>query len=235
MQKYTKLFDISRKIASIALCFIAFTMLTGCTKKSDEIILDPVEETTAEISEAVNAASSESFGEDITLSGSSESSKPEDMTIYVHVCGAVVNEGVYELCKGSRVIDAVNAAGGFDVDADTTYVNQAAEIADGLKIRIPYKYETDSAVAGDSFEVMSQGISPEINALSESDTSGGKININLADEDKLCQLPGIGKGYARKIIDYREQNGSFNVIEDIMKVSGIKDKLFSRIRDMITV
>ena len=131
---------------------------------------------------------------------------------------------------------AVDAAGGFTEDADKDYVNLAYPIQDGLKLQIPTLEDVKEAVKSESPSV------PDYDFNMESvQTSGGAdkgtsiININTATAEELMTLPGIGKGIAGKIIDYRTENGKFAAIEDIMKVSGIKDKLFSKIKDHITV
>lgn len=138
-------------------------------------------------------------------------------TIVVHICGAVANPGVYELPAGSRIYQAVRAAGGFLPEAGQDFLNQAAVIEDGVKLYVPTMEESEE-------------ISEEI--LWEDD---GLVNINTADEEELCTLTGIGSGKAGRIIDYRTKNGNFQKIEDIMNVEGIKEGLFQKIRDSITV
>ncbi len=164
-------------------------------------------------------------------------------TIMVHVCGAVLCEGVYELPTGSRVVDAVRAAGGFTGEADSDYINQALVLSDGVKVKIPTVDETMTALQNGeqttgSFDQESDmagitGMYDEEGSSSKSDD--GKVNINTADETQLCTIPGIGPGRAKNIIAYREEKGRFGTIEDIMKVSGIKDKFFSKIKEYITV
>ena len=152
-------------------------------------------------------------------------------TVVVYVCGAVVNPGVYELSDGSRMGDAVEAAGGFTEDAEETYVNLAARVSDGVKLFIP----TVSEVAGEAGTVKIETFEPEGSPDNAKGSSTALVNINTATKAELTTLPGIGEGIAGRIIKYREENGSFARIEDVMKVSGIKDKLFSKIKDHITV
>ncbi|MBR3275130.1 MAG: ComEA family DNA-binding protein [Eubacterium sp.] len=128
---------------------------------------------------------------------------------YVYVCGAVRNPGVYALPPGSRVCDAVDAAGGMDTGADETSLNQASLIKDGMQIRVYYMQDLVSG--------------------------GGKVNINIADRDTLMTLPGIGQAKADAIIAFREENGAFKETEDLLQVDGIAEKLFSRISDLIEV
>ena len=152
-------------------------------------------------------------------------------TIAVFICGAVENPGVYELPEDSRAGDAVEAAGGFLEDADQTFVNLAARLPDGVKLMIPTKEETsDVAVKADidSFDASGEAV------LDESIVKGA-VNINTASAEQLKTIPGIGDAVAGKIVKYREENGAFKVKEDIMNVSGIKEKLFSKIKDQITV
>ena len=139
----------------------------------------------------------------------------EPQTLIVHVCGAVRREGVYELEAGSRVEDAVRAAGGFLPTADRTHHNLAKPVADGEQIRIPTQTEAQSLQA---------------EARQKSD---GLIDINTAGAEELEKLPGIGAAKAQAIIAWREENGRFETIEDIMKVPGIKESAFSQLKDRI--
>ena len=147
--------------------------------------------------------------------------------------------GVYELRQGSRLDDAVKAAGGFDDEADRTYINLAALVTDGMKLYVPTKEEVavaavDKAVTGspaagiESFDAATSG-------GDFSSSGSGLVNINTATKEELTTISGIGAGYADRIIAYRNEKGPFKNIEDIMKVSGIKEKLFSKIKDKITV
>lgn len=133
--------------------------------------------------------------------------------IFVYVCGAVNREGVYELPSGSRVYQAIEVAGGFREDADMKAVNQAEVLEDEERIYVP--------VIGEEVQVESE--------------ESGKININKASKEELMTLPGVGESRAESIIKYREDTGSFQNIEDIMQVSGIKEGLFEKIKDLITV
>jgi len=158
--------------------------------------------------------------ETVAAAETAETQAPEAAAmqdIFVYVCGAVKEPGVVRLPQGSRADDAVKAAGGLADDADSAYVNLAALVADGEKLLIP--------------TVAEAGELEQERILQESTL----VNINTADVAGLCTLPGIGESRAADIIAYREQNGSFEVIEDIMKVSGIKTGAFQKICDRITV
>lgn len=153
----------------------------------------------------------------------------EDTDIYVYVCGAVHFPGVYALARGSRVYEAVALAGGIREDGAAEYVNQAQKISDGEKIYIP----TETEVQEGSFEI-EEGA--ELFSEHEKDTENdGKVNLNTASEEELQTLSGIGETRAKSIIEYRENNGGFQSIEDLMKVEGIKEGVFEKIKDRITV
>jgi len=152
---------------------------------------------------------------------------PTPEPIRIHVAGAVVRPGVYSLEEDSRVEDAVDAAGGFVVEADKNALNLAARLEDGERLDIPY-------VAGyvpeeqEGFVVVTEG--------TPSPLAGDElVNINTASLEELDKLPGIGRTTAQKIIDYREENGPFVSIEEIVNVSGIGPATFEEIRDLITV
>lgn len=164
----------------------------------------------------------------VTTETSSAASTPESVaaSIFVHIDGAVVAPGVYELTGAlPRVNDAVMAAGGLAGDADTSTLNLAAVLSDGEKIHVPRQGE---AVAGQT----SSG------AASGSDVgrpSSGLININTATAEELDSLPGIGPSTAAAIVEDRERNGPFASPEDLMRVSGIGEGKFSKLKDQIRV
>ncbi len=183
--------------------------------------------------------------------------------IYIHICGAVMSPGVYELEAGSRVYEAVQAAGGFAEYADDSYVNQAQELPDGVKLVIPTKEEVESvrqaakegksegqvSPAGEGQAATDSGIQIGITAQGSAGTiegaagtetesalaDDGKVNINTASAEELCKIPGIGATRAAAVISYREKHGSFESPEDIMKVSGIKEGTYEKIKDSISV
>lgn len=172
----------------------------------------------------------------------SDASSEEAKTLVVHICGAVSAPGVYELPAGSRIIDAVEAGGGFLTEADEACCNLAEEIVDGCQIYIMTKSE--SCADGQTEKKAGIQTSPDSdmqttdrNVRSNSTTAldNGLVNLNTADVAALMTLPGIGESRAKAIISYREQHGAFAQIEDIMKISGIKQAAFSKIKDKITV
>ncbi len=157
------------------------------------------------------------------LTTEDEPEKIENETIKVYVTGEVKNQGVIELEQGSRIVDAIEKAGGQTEEANLKNVNLAYELEDGQKIYIPNKSEenineiTDDGVTGIDSK--------------ENDT----ININKADEKELQELNGIGESLASSIIKYREDNGKFKNIEDLKNVPGIGESKFSNIKEKIKV
>ena len=172
----------------------------------------------------------------------SDASSEEAKTLVVHICGAVSAPGVYELPAGSRIIDAVEAGGGFLPEADEACCNLAEEIVDGCQIYIMTKSE--SCADGQTEKKAGIQTSPDsdmqttdrnVRSNSAPALENGLVNLNTADVAALMTLPGIGESRAKAIISYREQQGAFTKIEDIMKISGIKQAAFSKIKDKITV
>ncbi|HHW92238.1 MAG TPA: ComEA family DNA-binding protein [Firmicutes bacterium] len=135
--------------------------------------------------------------------------------VVVHVAGAVKRSGVYRLPEGSRVVDAVEAAGGGTEDADIHALNLADILIDGQRYYVPTVEETTSA--GGTY----------------SGSGTGKINLNRATKAELETLPGIGPTLAERIISYREQQGPFRRPEDLKNVSGIGDKIYDNLKDRI--
>ena len=151
----------------------------------------------------------------------------EKSGIYVYICGEVINPGVYELSGDSRIYEAVDAAGGFTENAARECVNLASKVSDGMQITI-YNREEAASLQADSASVGGNA--------GKSGTSGsGLVNLNTATKEELMTLKGIGESKAEDIIRYREKSGGFKKIEDIMKISGIKEAGFQKIKDSITV
>ena len=140
-----------------------------------------------------------------------------DETVWVYVCGEVAAPGLYELPGSARIGDAVSKAGGMTEDASTDTLNLAGHIEDGQMIRVLSKE------AGQAF------------LQAEEQAASGVINLNQASEQELMTLPGIGASKAREIISYREQHGSFSEITELMEIPGIKEGVFNKIKDQITV
>lgn len=141
----------------------------------------------------------------------------EQHLMCVYVCGAVVNPGVVELPEGSRAADALRETGGFAEDAARESVNLAAKVADGEMLYFPTVSEAEEQEKAEEAAEM------------------GLVNINTADAAQLMTLPGIGEARARDIIAYRETNGAFQSKEDLQKVSGIKENMYAKLCDRITI
>ncbi|MEG6585803.1 helix-hairpin-helix domain-containing protein [Dendrosporobacter sp. 1207_IL3150] len=142
--------------------------------------------------------------------------------LVIYISGAVNNPGVIKVQQGVRVMEAVNLAGGLLPTADSTKINLAQVVKDGMQINVP---EKKLAAAADNIKDKS------IIQVSQ----GGKININTADAAELDKLPGIGPSIAEKIIKYRESQGLFNNTADIKKVPGIGESKYQKIQDKITI
>ena len=135
--------------------------------------------------------------------------------------------GVYELTADSRICDVLLLAGGFTADADTEAVNMAAGIEDGMQIVIPAETDRTQEMTGNSFYRMGETAAGK--------TESQLVNINTADKETLMSLPGIGAGKAEAVIAYREAGGVFKDIKDIMLVDGIKEGVYTKIKDKICV
>ena len=147
--------------------------------------------------------------------------------VYVDVDGAVVTPGVYRLREGARVAQAIDAAGGLAPEADVAGLNRASKVVDGQKIYVPHvgEQQTVDAVAGSGPGEASVGTS----------VVSDLVNINTANAAELQTLSGVGPSMAQSIIDERTKNGPFTSIEDLMRVSGIGEKKFAKIKDCICI
>jgi competence protein ComEA len=156
---------------------------------------------------------------------------PTKAPIAVHVIGAVPRPGLYEFAEGARVQDAIDASGGLLASADISGINLAALLEDGQQLSIPYKSGQEPQQEDDDSLVLPGATATK----SPSESNQDLININTATAAELDVLPGIGPTIAQRIVDYREENGPFDAIEDIMKVSGVGPSTFDQIKDLITV
>lgn len=155
----------------------------------------------------------------VSLSAPDEGEREQKRSIFVHVGGAVRRPGLYRLTDGARIDDAVRAAGGVLEDADLDALNLAARVKDGDKVLVP-------AESGPGEEPAAGGAGSE---------QGGAINLNTATLADLETLPGIGPALAQRILDYREKNGGFRAVEDLLEVPGIGPKKFEELRDHVAV
>lgn len=156
----------------------------------------------------------------------------KDKMITVHVIGEVVSPGVVSLKEGSRIIDAINSCGGKTENADITKINLAYILEDGIQIYVP---RLDDDI--DNVEYIREGAGENVisDNVVQDDKKIIKVNINTANLDKLQTLPGIGEAMAKRIIEYRTENGKFQSIEDIKNVSGIGDSKFEKIKEYIVI
>jgi competence protein ComEA len=134
--------------------------------------------------------------------------------LYVHVVGEVLSPGMYQLPIGARLVDAVFAAGGLTEDADNASVNLARELTDGEQILV-FSISQEGEAAGT--------------------TSSGLVSLNRAGDKELEELPGIGPALAGRIIAWREANGGFKSVQDLLKVSGIGESLLAGVIDLVTL
>lgn len=153
--------------------------------------------------------------ESVAIDGAGASRAATAAPVYVYVSGAVRSPGLYVLAEGARVVDAVAAAGGFAEGADESAVNLARPVGDGEQLQVPLIGEVplaDAAAAG-----------------------AGPIDLNTAGVAELDTLPRIGEAMAQRIVDWREANGRFTSVEDLLAVPGIGDKMLEALRDLVTV
>ena len=206
---------------------------------------------------AVSDAGSEGNTENSALDLLPETPIPQK--IFVDVCGAVVNPGVYELDEGARIFQAVDAAGGYLPEAAINYLNKARSIGDGQQIYVPTEKEVSEElelamakvpealndgdksgssgleeIQGSSVENPSGTVERDTGSFGDGAGDDPRINLNTADAGQLSTLSGIGQSKAEAIIAYREEHGDFASIEEIMNVEGIKEGTFSKIKDKIS-
>lgn len=151
---------------------------------------------------------------------------PPPQSLVVHVAGAVMRPGVYQLPCGSRVADALQAAGGSVGDADTDAINLARLLTDGEQVYIPTAEEVAKGLVSPP--------SPAPTTGSGGSAAGTLVDVNRATAAELETLPGVGPSTAQKIIDDREKNGPFSSPEDLMRVPGIGPKKFESLKDLVT-
>ena len=228
-----------RKTAkSMAALVMAFLFLCGCTHNREESVntqqdiareyfgTESVSDDRSSEGGKAGLSSSSSVPDGAGgTSDSSDQSVEETGNIFIYVCGAVKEPGVYVLPEGSRVYEAIRMAGGMTPEANEAFVNQARVLVDGEQITVFTKEETEG-LDPKAFDYDVSAMDP---------VSQGKININKDTAEELTSLSGIGEAKALAIIEYRETNGAFRETADIMKVSGIGEALYNKIKDDIDV
>lgn len=213
------------KYCCLSLLIIVVGILYSCNRTNDE---DSDFYTTMETDVDLEEGMSDVTGDTADLKEETVDSNEvveilDNTTIYVHVCGAVVKPGVYEVNTGTRVFEAINLAGGATNEGAPDALNQAELVEDGQKILVPTLEEAKTLEFEDTI------------SNKEDSSKDGLVNINKAGKEELMTLPGIGDSKAQSIITYREENGNFKTIEDIKNITGIKDGLFNKIKDYISV
>ena len=198
-----------------ALLVTVFSFLVGCSEKdADENGIEELQLSGETKMKEAQSDAEQTGGEVLENTG--------DATVFVYVCGAVNKPGVYELDKDARVYEAIQSAGGITEHAAPDVVNQARVIEDGEQIYVPTEDEA------------AQGAGVGENAVTRG-TDSKKVNINTAGEEELMTLTGIGEAKAASILKYREENGRFKSIEELMQIEGIKEGVFNKIKDDITI
>lgn len=216
---------ILKEVTAGVFILLLCVFLCGCTDRTAAFLEEtPGEEAMEEIHEDTEETTAEENESGMTPTDV-VTVPPEE--IYVDVCGAVNHPGVYSLNPGSRVFQAIEAAGGCIDQAAGEYVNQAERLSDGQQVYVPTRQEAEEQKLSHSAAAAVQG--------KDVPDMAGKVNLNTADETELTALTGIGATRAQAIILYREENGPFSSIEEIMNVQGIKEGTFEKIKDDIVV
>ncbi|MDE7476764.1 MAG: ComEA family DNA-binding protein, partial [Lachnospiraceae bacterium] len=222
---------IFKKKYACMLCILVFALLDpvllcGCASAHDEVTMALAAESADE------SATDEAVTEVLTFDKAADTeTETEPQQVYIYVCGAVELPGVYSLRQGSRLYEAVEMAGGLTADADENCLNMARQITDGEQVVILTQEEALARKEAGTYSYPSEGDAVQQTSAQDA----GLVNINTATAAELTTVSGIGASRAQAIIDYREKNGGFGSIEDIKKVDGIKDGLFSKIKDKITI
>lgn len=245
------------------LCMAACIACAACGKPYELIISDSgakADDTSAAVREPVSAesrkdnsgtgtSSGNTADPDLKTSENGETAMPavdenaDQLSICVYVCGAVQNAGVYTLAPGSRVYEAIAAAGGLTEEAEPRALNQAQLLEDGQQITVYTREEIETVGSNSGSRTAglpADGLSGEAaggdgGAGSDSEAGAGLVNLNTAGREELMTLSGVGEARAAAIIAYREQNGGFTSPEEIMQIEGIGEKSYERLKDRITV
>lgn len=212
LEKYKKQLSITGGVVTAV--FLYFFFIQDSSPNSTIETIDPLAFTTLDVSSTTPEPEIQSNLE------------PEQ--IMIDVKGAVKYPGVYTLSENQRIIDAIEAAGGYHEEANPVLINHAQKLQDEMVIYIP-KIGEDASEALEQLVQISSANAPN------SSNSTGKINLNKATESDLTQLPGIGPSKANAIIQHRTEHGNFKTSEDLKQVTGIGDKTFEQLKDLIDV
>lgn len=151
--------------------------------------------------------------------------------VFVHMLGAVRRPGLYQLRGGARVVDAIGAAGGFAPEAEQGGVNLARVLSDGEQVVVPTKGRAGAPGAAAAPGTAGASAGGSVGGAA----SGAKVNLNSASQAELETLPRIGPALAQRIIDWRTKNGRFASIQDLANVTGIGEKTFNGLKELVTV
>lgn len=218
------------KIAAAIVWMAAAGFLYSCNSgKNNAILLSESEEAEHGLKTETEALAADQASE--KLQRQAETPAEENNYCYVHICGEVESPGVYRMEEGSRVYQAVESAGGYTSQAAIGYLNLAQPVTDGMKLVVP---GVDELERDELYGLASSAGDTKAGEMKEPQAFA-KVNINTATKEQLMVLKGIGESRAEDIIRYREEHGVFEKVEDIMKVSGIKEAAFLKIKDDITV
>ena len=207
----------------------SFQLTKGESGSSQEGLQDDASSGSGESKDDASSNSTTEADGASTEKGQSVSGQAQDAKLVVYVCGQVVKPGVYEFPPGSRIGDAVERAGGFGPDAATDALNLAQSLQDEQQVYVPSSDELqvpESSSQNGPASSASAGVSGQSDAL---------VNINTASAAELVSLPGVGEATAAKIIASRDSEGPFQAIEDLKRVSGIGDKKYEALKDLICV
>lgn len=201
----------------VVVVFISIMLNISACNENNEVILQDVD--SLKLSEDVEETSysQTSEGTDTYENSQGNTRTQGNPDCYVYICGQVNKPGVYALREDDRVFMAIELAGGLTQDAAVNFINQAEVITDGMKIEIPTVEEADLLEKG------------------KSQKEAGLVNINLASKEELMTLPGIGEGRATAIIKYRDSCGGFKTPEDLLKVDGIKQGIYEKMKAFVIV
>jgi competence protein ComEA len=232
-------FFIRKEIIIIAaICLSVVLGLIGymIIKADRQIIIETAKETGN--SDKVNISLKQNEGMGTEDNDNMEENQKEE-EIQVYVVGCIKRPGIVTLKKGQLIDDAVKASGGATEDADLDNINMVYKLKENVMLHIYPKTEVPTqekgSEAGSGIRVIRDSGGAVMSKHQTGTDGGGLVNINTASSSELETLPGVGKATANDIIKYREQNDGFKTIEDIMKVPGIKDSKFNRLKDFITV
>lgn len=207
--------NLKKKMSVLLLTVLCCQLfLSGCGSDKEMLLM---EEATLEQPMQEESVTEDSLSEDAVRSFGEK--------LYVYICGAINDPGVYEVPLETRVYEIIKLAGGCTPEAATEAVNQARMLVDGEQIKIPTLEEIEQG--GALLEQLCEGVS-------ETEASG-KINLNTASVEELVTLKGIGISRAQAIIQYREEHGAFQNIEEIMNISGIGKSTYEKLKEQISV